>query len=439
MLIVNFSKQSSRPLRNAVSRLLIAWSGAIGLGLIASSAIRHVILPNDLPLKLIMSAALVIGYILGGFIILAIISSQNTNLKGTTFQRVVKFLPMGKFSRWAIVVSAPLLVLSIIASFGIIIIYTASDVMNFNMEFVILAWIAGLLCGYGCMILRFPKTIALKGLLFIITIFTSLLLFDKILSAATDQYINIILLVISGLVLWPLVGFIQSYKNGLPLASNTVNGEEKPLIPAVLPHGAWFLVKLWRNRRTRNSFYVVIILSLSSAASIIIRHKIFQDPYGILLFGAILSAMFACDVRGVMRRNIPPEMVLLRGARGIVKAEIIAVLSCGIVIGLPIFIAVHSMAGNPLMFGLFFITLQLFASLAGLFASTLFVPSAGDTGSQFFAATLATTAILGLPKLGHFADVNYDSQSLYWLTASVILGVVIFMIEIIRRRHYGRA
>lgn len=361
MLIVNFAKQSSHPLRNATTRLLVAWIGAIGIGVIVSSAIHHAVLPDDLPLRLIMCVALVVGYILGGFVILAISSSQNANIKGTTFQRVIKLLPLGNVTRWILPLSAPLLVLAIIASFGVVVVDSASSVMNFNSFSVILSWIVGLLCGYGCMILRFPKSIVLKGLLFIVTIFTILMLFDKVLSADSERTLNIFIFAISSMVLWPLIGFVQSYIYGVSLPTATFKCEDKPLIPNVLPHGAWFLVKLWRNRRTRNSFYVVMVLSLSSAASIIFRNKIFQDPYGILIFGAILSAMFACDVRGVMRRNIPPEMVLLRGAKGIVRAEMIAVVISGLIIGLPIFLAVHSMASSPLMFSIFFLALQSFA------------------------------------------------------------------------------
>lgn len=439
MLIVNFAKQSPRPFQSAAIRLLIAWTGAIGLGIIVSSAIRHALLPDDLPLRLIMTVALVVGYILGGFVILAISSSQNASIKGTTFQRVIKLLPLGNVTRWILPLSAPLIVLVIIASFGVVVIHSASNVMNFNSVFTVLSWVVGLLCGYGCMILRFPRNVVLKGLLFIGTIFTSLMLFDKVLSVDSEHTMNVFLLIISGMIVWSLVGFVQSYKYGVSLPTSAVHGEDKPLIPNVLPYGAWFVVKLWRNRRTRNSFYMVMVLSVSSAVSIIFRNKTFEDPYGILLFGAILSAMFACDVRGVMRRNIPPEIVLLRGAKGIVRAEMVAVIIGGVIIGLPVYMAVHSMASSPIAFGVFFLALQLFASLAGLFASTLFVPSAGDTGSQFFAAALATSAILGLPKLGHFTDVNYDSQSYYWLSASVVLGVVIFITEIIRRRHYGRA
>jgi hypothetical protein len=46
MLIVNFAKQSPRPLRNAqLLDLLVAWTGAIGIGvIIVSSAIRHAVI-----------------------------------------------------------------------------------------------------------------------------------------------------------------------------------------------------------------------------------------------------------------------------------------------------------------------------------------------------------------------------------------------------------
>ncbi len=439
MLIVNFSKHTVRPFANAVSRLLVAFFIALSLGLITSSAIKHATLPNDLPPRLIMVIALALGYILGGFVMLAMGSSQTTQSRGTVFQRILKTLPLTRLTQWGIILAAPLLVLGVISTFGLSPIVTLSRIMNFNVYAGILSWSIGLLAGFGCLILHFPKTLALKGLLFAITVSIILVMFDKVLSIQNDHDLNLLLMTICGTILVQLVGFWQSYQHGIVLLQDKVNAEEKQLIPTVLPSNAWFLVKLWRNRRTRNSFYIVIVLSITSAISIVLRHKNFEDPYSILMFGAILSAMFACDVRGVMRRNIPPEMVLLKGTKGIVRAELVAVFWCSFIIGLPIFMAVHSMATNPLMFALFFLTVQLFSATAGLLASTLFVPGAGDTGAQFFSAALATITVLGLPKFGHFSDVSYDAQFSYWLMASIVLCVAVYVTELIRRRHYGRA
>lgn len=439
MIVVHFAKQSINPLHNAIFRLLVGFGGAVGLGLIVSGAVKHATLPLDLPLSMLMSMALAVGFIIGGFVILAISSSQSAAQKGTVFQRVVKVMPLSKFTRWILCILPSILVIFILGVFGSIVIYSASKVMMAQWLPISLAWMVGLFCGFGCIILSQPKSTVLKGLLFMTIVAVLLLIFDKILNAQTDTARTNLLRILNVIILFPLIGFFQAYQKGELISSYRQNATEVPLIPKVLPVGAWFLVKLWRNRRTRGSLLLASVLSTTTAVSIILRHKVFEEPYGLLLFGAILAATFACDVRGVMRRNIPPEMVLLNGTRGIVKAEIWAVTFCGILIGLPMLVALNSSVDNPILFIVFFVAIQNFASLAGLLASTIFVPGAGDTGSQFFAAVLASTAVITLPKIGHFSDVTYNSQSMYWIVASFIFGLAIYLTELYRRKNYGHA
>lgn len=438
MLITHFSKPSARPLTNALLRLVVGLGGAIGLGGVLSGAIRHAVLPQDLPQMLLISVALCVGFIIGGFVLLALGSSQSATQRGTVFQRITKLMPLSRSVRWLLAMSPALIVLSIVGAFGAIIANTVAQQMSVAPRFIIVAWTLGLLAGQGFMTLKHPRSIALKSLIFMLIVCLSLFIFDKVIGAASENTRTTLLIGLDTLLLLPLFGLVQSYWTPIALPMAQSSGLERPLIPNVLPHGAWFLIKLWRNKRTKSSIMLAIALSLSTALILLLKHKTFEDPYGILLFGAILAATFACDVRGVMRRHIPPEMVLLKGAKGIVTAEILAVMICGLIIGLPVFMALHSSASNAFLFITFYIAVQTFASLAGLFASTLFVPGAGDTGSQFFAAALASTAIICLPKIGHFSDINYDSQSLYWLAASLVLGAVIYITELTRRRNYGR-
>jgi len=172
--------------------------------------------------------------------------------------------------------------------------------------------------------------------------------------------------------------------------------------------------------------------------SMVLRHKIVSDPYSMLIIGGILAATFAGDVRGVMRRHVPPEIVLVGGAKGIAWSEVRAVIICGVLVGLPMLFALHGQIDDSIRFIFFYSSLQLFCSMAGLLASTLLVPGAGEAGTQFFTGVLATSALIVFPKFAHLSNVAYANQSLYWLVAGVILGWGIFITESLRRRNYGR-
>ena len=80
-----------------------------------------------------------------------------------------------------------------------------------------------------------------------------------------------------------------------------------------------------------------------------------------------------------------------------------------------------------------YLTLQSAASLTGLLAGTIFVPAAGDLGSQFFAAALATTAVLAIPKFTHLGDHSPAVQSAAWLTIAAFSLASVALIEHQRR------
>jgi hypothetical protein len=87
----------------------------------------------------------------------------------------------------------------------------------------------------------------------------------------------------------------------------------------------------------------------------------------------------------------------------------------------------------------FYIGLQLFAASAGQLAGSLLVPAADETGSQFFAALLATSQVLAYPKLGRFSVLAYHDQFGYWVMGAVILACGSYIVETIRTRSYGHA
>lgn len=438
LLIVHFAKDGSKPFVSACIRLVTGYTGAFVFGFLLAKPIRRIGLPQGLPPAFLLSIALVLGFIIGGFLLLAVSASQTATNKATVLQRIVKLIPLSKVQRWLVAIAPPLLVLGMVGVFGGVLIAFAASAMEINGFLSVLVWTVGLLCGNGCLLLHKPSTLVMKGLVFIGLVISESMLLDKLLTTQSQKAQQIILYGINGAILIFIKGFWDVYHHGIGSQSGERGTQEKQLIPDVLPNSAWFMVKLWRNRRTRAGLLLALTLSMSSAASMLIRHRTFTDPFQLLLLGAILAATFGCDVRGVMRRNTPPEIVLLNGTKGIVMAEVTSVLICGLAIGLPMFMALHASADNQLLFLLSFISIQIFASLAGLFASTIFVPGSGDTGSQFFAAVLSSGVILSIPKISHFSDISYRMQSVCWLMASGLVCGVIYTTELIRRNNYGR-
>lgn len=439
LLIVHFAKDVPHPLNSAIIRLMGGYVVAIVLGWIVAQPIAKANLPPDLPATLLLTLVLLIGFIIGGFLLLVINTAQSGSQRGTAFQRVAKLAPLSKWCYWWIIITPSIVILGMIAVFGAMLIAKIAPQMGVSALQTDGVLLVGLLCGHGCTLLRSPSRLAHKGMLFMGVIILAGVLLDRLLTSYSPVAARVITTIVDVLLGVFLIGFVHAYRSGLRRANDEHNTQVRQLIPTILPMASWLTVKLWRNPRTRASFLLAITLSSISAFIIILRHKTFADPYQLLLLGALFATTFACDVRGAMRRHIPPELVLLKGAKGIVRSEIGTVIISGIMIGLPMFFALQSSTTNSLLFIVSFVSVQVFASLAGLFASTLFVPGAGDTGAQFFAAMVASATVFMLPKATHFSDISVAAQSLRWFVASFVAAMTIYIIELIRRHNYGRS
>src|SRR5690606_6318274 len=105
-------------------------------------------------------------------------------------------------------------------------------------------------------------------------------------------------------------------KNKTITHSKVLSSSEVQLIPKILPPSSWFVIKLWRNKRTKNSILQSIVVVILISSFISIKNKQFSDPYPILMISGLVSAIIAGEARGIMRRYLPPEIILIRGVKG---------------------------------------------------------------------------------------------------------------------------
>ena len=442
ILAVTFAKGSSNPLTNALLRIGIGYGLAIVLAIALRGAVERVAIPVGVPLLVLVDVVLLFGFVLGGLVMLTMSAGRSEQDAYMKLQQMLWLLPLSRNVRWAIHIIAGVIALGMLGIFGALIavfIVSNASLSGWDTSLLVCSWCSGLASGYGLTLLRRPQKYVLKSVVYVGVVGLSISLLNWVFGHPAHGLSEWAMAVVIVLCMSPVAGYMQSY------AHNSTGGSlqetkhvKHALIPLYVPPGSWFVVKIWRNSRTRGAFVFALFLNTVVSLSLVLRHTIVSQPYSMLLFGAILASTFAADIRGVMRRHNPPESLLVSGMRGLVWSEIRAVVALAVIVGLPLLFALHGQTDNSAMFVLFFGCLQLFGATSGLFASTLLVPSAGEGGTQFFTGMLATGFLVAFPKIAHLSDVAYSQQPSYWLLGSVVCIAGIFGIENIRRKTYGR-
>jgi len=150
----------------------------------------------------------------------------------------------------------------------------------------------------------------------------------------------------------------------------------------------------------------------------------------------MVAAAFASDVRGLIQRYRPPEIVALRGRWFFVASQIQTSLQAGMLIGLPLLLMLLAKPSAATV--LLYIAFQTAGTGLGLLASTIFVPQAGELAMQLFAALAPTIALSGILHYGRLASLPPLWQAGAWLAIGAGCMALILLIEIIRGvRHVG--
>ncbi len=439
VVLVNFSKDSSRPFMNALLRIFSAVAIALVVGKLIANIITKNQLPSDIPDQVIMTATIIPAFFLSGFSLMTLHANSGSVQKKDSLTRSVKLMPLPRTTRWLVNLLPGLIILGILSIFSLTIIFPLSDNLEVSLLKVLISWFIGIVSGFGFVMQKFIVNSVLKSILFLFINFSSIYIFNLVFSAETEAGQNVLLSLINLLIFIPILLFIATLFSTKIHSFAVGSSSDKQIIPLYLPASYWFMVKVWRNKRTRSTLLQSFTISLLISTYVILKNKVFTDPYVLLLFAAMLSAMVASEIRGIMRRYLPPEIILINGVKGIVKSEVITLAIINLIIGLPILFSVHGQSSNSFTFLIFYLVIQIFASIGGLLASTILVPANNEAGSQFFSVTMAMSLLYVVPKIAKFSELKPDQQIIYWFLSALVAYGLVYAIELIRRRKYGHA
>lgn len=435
VLVTNFGKGTVRPLVAMVLRLSLSLGLSLFLGRALAKLIERADLPLGIPIIVAASLTVLLGFTVSGLVLLTIGSASKS--VGHDLTTMFKLLPVRPRTRWLSGLLPTGLILGLIGIFGLLLLAPAAAGMQLPILTILAAWTFGLLAGLGLNQITKPAGQVNRLLLFVGLLIVGLRIFDQVVQAETELTQTLGAWLIIGLVSLNFVGYIQNFLGGYNRQPKINQASTKQLIPTVLPTSAWFLVKLARNQRTRSAYLISLGLSLFVALSIAIRHHTFSRPEDLLIFTAVLAATFACELRGTMRTFTPPE-IAIKGTRSLFSAELIAALLAGVVVGLPVFFSLNSQVQSSAHFAVLYLLLQSFCSVAGLLAGTVLVPAGDQIGSQFFAAAIALGLVSGLIKVVNPAELLVMGQMVKVIGSTTLVASGAYLIEKLRRRHYGR-
>ena len=438
VLIVHFSKASRRPFLQATLRIIGSFCIAVVIANKLRLTMASVSLPPGIPLDIALVVTALLGFMMAGLLLLTLQISGVTNSRGGALTSNMRLWPIPANQRWALDILPPFVLLSIIGVFGSILLAPVASDMLLPSIWVVMSWVIGLASALGLTKLTIPRSTLLRSILFVSISFAGFRIVDLVLTGTNLWVEHYGILIVAILLFLPVTGLWQSYNKGYLLVAQKQRVDFKPFFDRYVPLSAWHFVKLFRNKRTRHSFILALGFNLVVALAILAKNTIPGDPSGILMIGGVLAATFACDVRGIVRRSKPPEIILLGTVKYFVKSEIMSVTLLGLIIGLPLLFVINHMIIVSPMLVLYFVSLQIFSSGCGLLSSTLLVPGDGEVGSQFFTAVLALSGIVAVLKFADIADVSDFSQSLRWLLSSIAAYIGLFIIEKFRRSYYGR-
>ncbi len=432
-----FSKASQKPAQSLTVKVGLALAVAVMISRVTAKMVDKTELPVDIPLRVVCIIITGLAFIVSGLLLLVTHSSYDAYQN--SFARMTRLMPLPRAIRYLLQLAPGILVsiLLVIVSFGVL----RSVASGVRQSFVVLeaCWICGVFSGLGLQFVAWLSSRMSKVTYFIAATTTVVVGLERIYSSDHLFVINYVPYLLIAVMILPVIGLVHQYVLGYQPRLSLVNQNHAKLLPEFLPFKAWIFVKLWRNTAIRNSFLATVLLSGLMAVTIVLRHKLITDTYPILLFCALLASTFSTEIRGVVRRYMPPESVLLSGAKSLIGGQLSAVYVASVVIGLPLFFSVNGQATDSNQLAITFLSMLAYAVAAGQFVGAVLMPSSGEVGTQFFASLLAGSLVTFFPKYTHIADMSFGISTLTWLTGAVMWSVLVYVTEIVRRRNYGRA
>ncbi len=438
LLVVNLGAGARRPLRAAICKLALVMVSSVSIGCAIGSAIWSAALPQDLPALWVVLLVAAAAYGLAGFVLLSIGATTERAVRQTTLSRMIALWPLGPLQRWLIIVLPEVASIGATALLTMPMIVALAHALHLPVAYLGGGLLFGLGSGMGFGLLHITSSIAPKVLLFA----TSIACFVKLLTWNIEFARRPLAYACTGVLTLVLMIFYSGWWQSYRAAGRAMPGQRQAMpfisLSRELVYGWWFAAKLLRNRRTASSLVFCFLLTLATGCALYL-HPAAAGGTGWLLFGALLASTFAADVRGLVRRYKPPEIAVLQGVRFFVASEIQTTSALALVLGLPLFAVVLTTSTVPVPgVLLFYISLQVAGSMLGLLASTVFVPHAGELGAQFFATLMPTAVLSCVLRFGRLGDGSVLRQSGQWLAVSAVCAALLYTIEHLRSKNYGR-
>lgn len=435
-LVSQFAKGAASPSRAMAYRLAAAYIFCGVMASVLRSSIQRADVPVDVPLRLTVALVILIGFMTSGLLFLTFHGALSAQVSQKSLFRT---LAIPRFVRLICTIAPSIAALGTLMVGGCLFLAELARAMQLPGVVICAGWIVGLMSGHGLVLAVKPRQLSVKVVWFMVVIATSFKLIEWLFTAQWQPAVSIGSYTICGLAGLPLTGYLQHYRWGYSVQDVHAIPVSRAMLPNFLPYSWWFILKLVRSRRSRQSFLLVLGVSSAIASTIVLRKITVPQPLLLLQIPALLAATFACDIRGLSRRYIPGEMMLFGSLRTFIKTQLWAVVLAAWLIGLPVVYAVHPQVSSSLSFLLMYLIVQSFAAVVGLLASTLFVPHAGEVGAQLFAALFVTSFLTGLPRIMPQISFDQPAAGRLSLLISVLCIVAGMSIETIRRKRYGRS
>ncbi len=438
LLAVHFGRGAYRPVRAAAFRLVIAAAAAAGSGVLVARLVSKALIPSDLPVLWCAAAVAVAVFAGTALLLLSIGASQEQMWRRSALSRQASTWPLSPFARWLLEITPPFLIALLAGLFIMPIAGVVGARLHVPAYIMGVATTWGFGAAIGLAVSPRPRAAPLRLLIYGLLVAASL----KVLLWAGQPNPH----TYSLLLIFAVIGGLGLCYAGLALSY--YQGDRSPPERRVVPlvrlgpanvYGWWYIATMLRNHRTASSLAFCTTLTVATALLVQWRHLADVGANGWLLFNALLVSTFAADVRGLVRRYKPTEIFGLKGIGFFVASEVQASVLLCLLIGLPLFVVLACSPGVGITADvLLYVSLQTAAALLGLLASTVFVPRTGEIGAQFFAALTPTLLLFGVLRFAHVGSFGTLGQTAAWLLAAGASTGLIYGIEKIRSKHYGR-
>lgn len=437
VLIAAFARGAHRPAKQLALRSLLGLGAAVVFGSMFGSAITRMHIPNDLALALLIVIMMLAGFFSSGLVLLTMIAMKH-DVRSDKLICILRTLPLCKNLRWFLGHLPTVVVITYLGVFGTFLIVAASRTVGYWPGLAVIAFWLGLYSAYGFLLLPVLNRVLVRVAAFFGMIFLLMKALDWWLQNSTHVVGQHVPVAICCAVLLANLGYWFDWCSTGTKSKSMASSVVYLKISKTIPQQLWFSARLARNERTRNSLLTAVLLSSLFAAGFWVRSSSQVSQSLVMLLGSILSATFACDVRGVVTRYKPAEQSILWSINALLKQEGLITLLASAVIGLPL--TILWLANDPSFFSIVaVISSHLAGGVIGLLVGTVLVPAAGEMGTQFLSGVTASGLVVAYPRVMSLHEAGPALQIAGWLSVSVTALVLIYGIEKTRRKRYGYA